>query len=188
MKRALIGLMAAALAVIGFGSPASAAAKLQTFADGGATVTVGADGDSATIVLTAGTQDGGVYVNAKNQGNKLLGAVSFSFTSTGDVAGGAPRFSIPINTGGDSSSVAGYAFLDAANCGATVGPNTTVSTTVSTDNPNCKVFFGTSISGYPNWAMFASQNPTYRIAAGAIPFIIADGTTGSYAVSSIQLT
>jgi hypothetical protein len=129
-----------------------------------------------------------VYVNAKNQGNKLLGAVSFSFTSTGDVAGGAPRFSIPINTGGDSSSVAGYAFLDAANCGATVGPNTTVSTTVSTDNPNCKVFFGTSISGYPNWAMFASQNPTYRIAAGAIPFIIADGTTGSYAVSSIQLT
>jgi hypothetical protein len=184
MKRALIGLMAAALAVIGFGSPASAAAKLQTFADGGATVTIGADGDSATIVLTAGTQDGGVYVNAKNQGNKLIGAVSFSFRSTGASAGGAPRFSIPINTGGDSSSVAGYAFIDALGCGGSSGTDVLVSTSVAT----CHVNFQNVDYTKNGWAEFAATHPTYRIAAGAIPFIIADGTAGTYAVNSIQLT
>jgi hypothetical protein len=183
MRRFVIGLMAAAVAVIGFGSPASAAAKLQTFADGGATVTIGADGDSATIILSAGTQDGGVFVNAKNQGNKLLNAVSFSFVSTGDEAGGAPRFSIPINTtGSDSSSVSGYAFIDAPGCGGSSGLTVTVSTT----NSACGVNFqGVE---YTNWSIFAGDFPTYRTAAGAIPFIIADGTAGTYAVNSIQLT
>jgi hypothetical protein len=188
MKRALIGLMAAALAVIGFGSPASAAAKLQSFASStGATVAIGLDGASATITLDASSvipypHFGGVYVNAKNQGNKLLNAVSFSFVSNGAEAGGAPRFSIPINTGGDSSSVAGYAFIDAPGClgssGATV--------TVSTNSTTCGVNFQ-SVE-YPNWATFAGDFPAYRIAAGAIPFIIADGAAGNYAINSIQLT
>jgi hypothetical protein len=193
MKRFLIGLMVAAVAAIGFGSPASAAAKLQTFANSGATVTPGTDGASATIVLdpsgaTPYPNFGGVFVNAKDQGNKLLSAVSFSFVSTGDVAGGAPRFSIPINTSGGGSSVAGYAFLDAAGCGAVVGPNPTmVSTTVSTSVGTCHVNFQGVDYAKNGWFEFAAANPTYRIAAGAIPFIIADGTAGTYKVSSIVL-
>ncbi len=182
MKRFLVGLTIAAVAAIGFGSVAASASanKLQTFGTGAVTVT---SADSATIVNGAG-EYGGVYVNAKNQNNKPLNAVSFSFVSTGDVAGGAPRFSIPIDTGGGRGSVEGYAFLDAAGCGATVGPNTTVSTTVSTTSETCAVNFNGV--DYANWATFAAAHPTYRIAAGAIPFIISD-QPGSYAVSSIDL-
>jgi hypothetical protein len=36
--------------------------------------------------------------------------------------GDAPRWSIPIDVSGDQHQD-GYAFLDAANCGATVGTN-----------------------------------------------------------------
>jgi hypothetical protein len=181
MKRFLIGLMVAAVAAIGFGSVAASASptKLQSFGTGTVTIT----DDSATIVNASG-EYGGVYVNAKNQGNKPLNAVSFSFVSTGDVAGGAPRFSIPIDTDGVRGTVEGYAFLDAAGCGATVGPNTTVSTTVSTSSLTCAVNFQSV--DYTNWDAFAAANPTYRIAAGAVPFIIAD-QAGSYAISSIDL-
>jgi hypothetical protein len=186
MKRLLVGLMVTAVAALGVGGvTASASADtLQTFADNGAQVTIGPDGDSATIVLSDGTQDGGVFLKSKSQGGKLLNQVSFSFTSDGDVQGGAPRFSIPINTNG-TGSISGYAFLDAANCGATVGPNTTVSTVVSTGASNCPVFFGPA--EYADWSDFAAANPAYRTAPGAIPFIIADGTAGTYHVSSVVL-
>ncbi|HMJ40234.1 MAG TPA: hypothetical protein VK606_11845, partial [Verrucomicrobiae bacterium] len=76
----------------------------------------------------------------------------------------------------------GYAFIDAANCGG----SSNVSTTVSTTEAGCKVFFDT-ISGYDNWGAFAAAHPTYRIAQGHFPFIIAD-EPGHYAVSSIVLT
>ena len=179
MKRFLIGLAVAAVAALGFGSVAASAsaAKLQTFGTG--TVTV--SGDSATIVNEIG-QYGGVYINSKNQSGKPLGAVSFSFQSTGDVAGGAPRFSIPIDTDGVGGTVEGYAFLDAAGCGGVSGQSTTVSTTVAT----CKVSFNSPNYNYDSWDAFAAANPSYRIAPGAIPFIIADAA-GSYAVNSIDL-
>jgi len=182
MKRVLIGLMAAAVAVIGFGASASAAPAntLQGFGTG--TVTIRADG-TATIVNASG-QFGGVYTKSKSQSGMLLNAVSFSFTSTGDVAGGAPRFSIPINTDGTGGSVAGYAFLDALNCDPTAVNGSTVF--VSTTNTNCRVFFGSNISGYDNWNAFAVANPTYRISQGHFPFIIAD-EAGNYALSGIDL-
>jgi len=183
MKRVLIGLMVAAVAAIGFGGVgafAGANGQLQAFGTGTVVIT---SADSATIVNTTG-QYGGVFLNSKSQSAKPLNAVSFSFVSTGDVAGGAPRFSIPIDTNGVRGTVEGYAFLDAAGCGATVGPNTTVSTTVSTSSLSCAVNFQSV--DYANWATFAADNPTFRIAAGAIPFIIAD-VAGSYAVSSIDL-
>ena len=180
MKRFLVVLMVAAVAAIGLGGVAASASanKLQTFGDG--TVTIGADGDSATIVLSAG-QFGGVYLNSKSQSAKPLNAVHFSFVSTGDVTGGAPRFSIPIDTDGVGGTVEGYAFLDAAGCGGVSGGTTPV----STSSPDCHVnFLG---ADYANWATFADANPTYRIAPGAIPFIIADGSVGSYAVEGIDL-
>jgi len=182
MKRVFIGLMVAALAAIGFGSvgASASATKLQAF--GTAVIT---SADSATIVNGVG-DDGGVFLNSKSQSGKPLNAITFSFVSTGDVAGGAPRFSIPIDTDGVGGTVEGYAFLDAAGCGATVGPNTTVSTLVSTTVATCKVSFNSPNYNYDNWDAFAAANPTYRIAPGFIPFIIAD-QQGSYAVRNIDL-
>jgi hypothetical protein len=178
MKRLLVGLMVAAVAALGFGSVAASASanKLQTFGTGA--VTIGDDGTSATIVNATG-EYGGVFINSRSQSHKLLSAVSFSFVSTGDVAGGAPRFSIPVNTDG-GSSVAGYAFMDAPGCGGASG----ATTPVSTDLANCHVNFASV--DYANWDAFTAANPTYRIAPGAIPFIIAD-EPGNYAVSSIDL-
>jgi hypothetical protein len=172
MKRVFIGLMVAAVAAIGFGSVAASASasKLQTFGTGTVTIT---GKDSATIVNGPG-EYGGVFLNSKSQSAKPLSAVSFSFVSTGDVTGGAPRFSIPID---DGTTTLKYAFLDVLGCGYSTGE-------VSTDLANCHVNFNSV--DYANWDTFAAANPTYRIAPGQIPFIIAD-EPGSYAVNSIDL-
>jgi hypothetical protein len=104
------------------------------------------------------------------------------------VGGGAPRFSIPINDGAFDQNT-DYAFIDAAGCGATVGDNPgNVATLVSTQNPACHVHFhGTD---YANWTTFALSNPTFRIAKGWIPFIIADAvpppqTSATYVVTDV---
>ena len=77
----------------------------------------------------------------------------------------------------------GYAFLDAAGCGAAVGTNSAkVVTVVSTDSPNCKVFFDRQ---YDNWAAFAAAHTDYRVAKKNVPFIIAD-VEGDYHVSGFQ--
>ena len=171
MKRVFIGLMVAAVAAIGFGSvgAAASASKLETFGTG--TVTV--SDNSATIVNGAG-QYGGVFLASRSLSAKPLNAVHLSFDSTGDTAGGAPRFSIPID---DGTTVLKYAFIGVLNCGYAIG-------TVSTDLPNCMVNFNSV--DYANWDAFATANPTFRIAPGQIPFIIAD-EPGSYAVSNIDL-
>lgn len=175
MKRVLIGLLVAAVAAIGFGTVSASASpnKLKTFGTGEVTIT---SADSATIVNGAG-EYGGVYINSKKHSGKPLRAVSFSFESTGDVAGGAPRFSIPIDTDGVGGTVEGYAFLDVLGCGYSVG-------TVSTSLSNCHVNF-MSVD-YANWDALAAAFPTARIAPGSIPFIIAD-QPGNYAVNSIDL-
>jgi len=158
------------LALASFASGAAPAA-LKTFADPGSDVTV-TSSKSATIVNVLNTS-GGVYVNGKSLNGKLIGKTSFSFTATGSIAGGAPRFSIPINDGVNNDSAV-YAFLDVANCGSGV---------VSTDNAACKVFYGSE--SFANWAGFASAHPSYKIGS-AIPFIIAD-QPGTYNVSGIDL-
>ena len=173
MKRVLIGLTVAAVAAISFGSvgaSASPADKLQTFGTGAVTVT---SPNSATIVNGDG-QYGGVFINSRSQSAKPLDAVHFSFDSSGDSAGGAPRFSIPID---DGTTVLKYAFIGVLNCGYSTG-------TVSTDLSNCMVNFNSV--DYANWDAFASANPTFRIAPGQIPFIIAD-QPGTYMVSNIDL-
>ena len=183
-RRFLIFPVAFAAVLIAGAAFAAPSTTLKTFADGDAVVTV--DGpDSATIELVNATDSGGVYIQPKSQGGKRLSRVDFSFTSSGDVQGGAPRFSIPIDTGG-SASIDGYAFIDAAGCGATVGDNpTNIATVVSTEVSTCHVNFdGTD---YANWDAFAAANPSYRTTPGAIPFIIADGTAGTYVVTDIVL-
>ena len=171
MRRVLFGLMVAALAAIGVGGVSASASEntLQTFGTGTVTVT----GNSATIVNGTG-EYGGVFLNSRSLSAKPLNAVHLSFDSSGDTAGGAPRFCIPID---DGSTVLKYAFLDMLGSGSTSG-------TVSTDLANCHVNFNSV--DYTNWDAFATANPTFRIAPGQIPFIIAD-EPGSYAVSNIDL-
>jgi hypothetical protein len=151
--------------------------KLQTFGTGD--VTVSQDG-TVNIVNDAG-EYGGVYVKSKSNSGKSLSQADFSFTNNGgDVAGGAPRFSIPIDTDNNGKTDNGYAFIDVAGCGGATGDNTVV----STDNANCQVNFN-GVS-YANWDAFAAANPTYRIDPGSIPFVIAD-VQGSYSVTDISL-
>ena len=172
---------------------------LKTFAEGGSVVTfsnglltINNSVVDGTVVYngTNAYNDGGAYIGSKNKSHKLLNQITFSFTSSGIVSGGAPRFSLPIDENNDGTTD-GYAFIDAAGCGGISGATTNVSTLVAT----CAVFYDTS---YANWAAFASAHPAYRMATDAVPFIIADGSfcadigpcagiVGNYVVSSIVL-
>jgi hypothetical protein len=173
MKRPLAA-MTVALVMIALASVATAAPAFQTF---GNTV----EGPAGTFTIT---DFGGVFLKSKSQSAK--DGTGLSFVSSGDVAGGAPRFSIPIDTSGDSTRE-GYAFLDAAGCGAAVGDNPGGSpTTVSTDSATCAVNY-LSVD-YANWTAFLAANPTARVAPANTPFIIADAPgTGTYVVSDIVL-
>lgn len=174
-KAFALGGAAVALTVSAVAAQA-APGSLKTFGTGDVTVT---SPDSATIVNDAG-EYGGVYLQSRSTSGKSLSSATFSFVSTGDAAGGAPRFSIPIDTDGNGSTDDGYAFLDVLGCGGTSGQTTTV----STSSASCHVNFAGV--DYANWAAFAAANPSYRVAPGQIPFIIAD-QAGHYAVSSITL-
>jgi hypothetical protein len=170
IKFVLAGAALAGLAVMG--TAIAANANLHTFGSGDVTLT---GADSAEIVNEAG-EYGGVYLPSKGASSKLLLAdVQYSFTSTGAVGGGAPRFSIPIDTDGNGTAE-GYAFLDVNNCAG--------DTFVSTTNLSCITYFGNEV--HQNWSAFAAAHPTYRIAPGSSPFIIAD-VEGSYAVEDIDL-
>jgi len=170
----VVGLLAVLmLTLASFASGAAPAPKLQTFGTG--EVTVGAD--SATIVNDTAGEYGGVYLNSKSQSGKTLNKIDFGFTSTGNVAGGAPRFSLPIDDPATSAKGDGYAFIDVNGCGG--------DTDVSTTNANCIVYFGNQV--HANWDAFAEAHPEYVVTPGVIPFIIADGSLGTFSVSNIDL-
>ena len=170
MRRLAPLLAVLAIAIIAVPATAAPRSKLLTFGTGDVTL-VGRDG--ATLDNDSG-EFSGVYL--KKQGARHLRGLSFSFDYAGDIAGGAPRFSIPIDTDHNATTDNGYAFVDAINCGDTG--------TVSTTDPDCKVFFGSDV--YDNWADFAAANPKYRIPPRGIPFVIAD-QPGHYALTNIDL-
>ena len=167
----------ALLAIVVIAIPATAApkSKLQIFGTGEVTI----DGSNAATLDNGADQYSGVYLKARN-GARKIASVKFSFDYSGTIAGGAPRFSIPIDTNHDRS-VETYAFLDANGCGAT---GTSGSGTVSTTDADCKVFIGSET--FDNWAAFVAAHPKYRIPPRAIPFIIAD-QPGTYEISAIDL-
>jgi hypothetical protein len=163
---ALTCAMAGLTASVVTAAPARAQA-LNCFEGGGATCSV--SNDNAATLDVPGGGFAGVYVNGKSYSSKPLAAVDFSFDYWGDVGGGSPRLSIPIN---DGTSPTPYAFIDAAGCGyvTDITPNTFH--TVSTELLSCRVNFkGTD---YANWDAFAAANPTLRIANGTLAFVIAD--------------
>ena len=197
----LLGIVASlALASTAVAAPGGTNSNtLKTFAEGGSvvsavngTVTIDNSVVDGTVVYngTNAYNDGGAYIGSKNKSHKLLNQITFSFTSSGIVSGGAPRFSLPVDID-NNGTTDGYAFIDAAGCGGISGATTDVSTSIAT----CSVFFDRS---YANWAAFASAHPTYRMATDAVPFIIADGSScptadacagipGTYIVSGINL-
>ena len=165
MRRLIVTAALSALALFVVAGAFGAPANLKMFGTGEVTVHTS---NSATIDNGTG-EYGGVYVQGKSLSGKSLAKADFAFTAAGDVAGGAPRFSIPI---GDNSA---YAFIDVANCGG--------SQLVSTESATCKVFYGSD--SFANWDAFAAANPGLKIGS-AIPFIIAD-QPGTYTVSGIDL-
>jgi hypothetical protein len=166
---ALTCAMAGLTASVVTAAPVKAQA-LNCFEGGGATCSV-SNNNTATLDVPGGGY-AGVYVNGKSYSGKPLTAVDFSFTYWGDVGGGSPRLSIPIN---DGTGTLSYAFIDAAGCGyvsdvTPQDPNTFH--IVSTELLNCHVnYLGVD---YANWDAFAAANPDFRIANGTLAFVIAD--------------
>jgi hypothetical protein len=178
-RRFLIFVGACAAAVLALVAVSGAGSStLLPFGD--ATVTQ-PDATSAYIVVASG-QSGGVFKDKTS--NKKLSKVAVSFVSSGDVQGGAPRFSIPISTDKDTKTTEGFAFMDAAGCGAAIGVNPAhVPTLVSTANPNCAVNFQSV--DYANWAAFAAANPDFKVSKADVTFLIAD-VPGNYFVSGVM--
>lgn len=178
-KRRLASPALALLALVTFAGVASAAPAphLSTFGDGEVTVV----GSSASLVNDDGEYSG-VYIKPrklnklmKAPGARRLANIHFSFKSHGNTGGGAPRFSIPLNTGTGETP---YAFLDVNGCGTNV---------VSTDDDTCRVFINTG-GEFDNWDALVAAHPTWRIRTKvAVPFIIAD-VPGTYILSNIDLT
>lgn len=166
----------AALVALSYGSAwAGEPQSLQKQGTGDVVIT---SGNSATI-----TNDPGEYglvitksnLNKFGKGNvssRPIGKTDFSFVSSGDVAGGAPRFSIPIDANGDGTAD-GFAFLDVNGCGSTF---------VSTESPTCTVYYNTET--FPNWDAFVAAHPTYEVLG--FPFIISD-VAGRYVISNIDV-
>jgi hypothetical protein len=169
-----LSLAIALIAVVAFAGTATAAphSRLRTFGTGDVTLTA----TGATLTNGAGEYSG-VYLASKGRSGKRIASIHFSFDHTGSVAGGAPRFSIPLDTN-HNGTFDGYAFLDALNCGNTG--------TVSTDDDNCAVFLNFSNEWFVNWDAMVAAHPTWRIAPGKVPFIIAD-QPGNYVITNVDL-
>jgi hypothetical protein len=170
MRRLAPLLALIAIAVLAVPVMAAPHSKLKTFGTGDVTL-VGSDG--ADIVNNVG-EYGGVYLAARRNARPIQ-SVHFSFRSTGQVGGGAPRFSIPIDTD-HNHTVEAYAFIDVNGCGG--------ASLVSTASVTCTVYFQSDV--FANWGEFADAHPDYRIPPGAIPFVIAD-VEGSYEVRDVDL-
>ena len=170
MRRlSLVLALIASLAIVATVSAANT--QFRTFGTGD--VTESPEG-TFTIANDAG-EFGGVFLNSRSQSGKLLADVDFSFVSSGAVAGGAPRLSIPIKDEIGTADL--FAFLDVNNC---------LSNTVDTDSPNCMVNLNQTYGTFANWDAFAAAHPTFRIVPGGIPFVISD-QPGTYVVKDILL-
>ena len=173
-------LSAAALLAITSGSAWAQSQNLQ-FEGSGVIVITG--GNSATITNDPG--EGGVLFTKSNLIKFVkdkpvsipIGQADFSFTSSGAVAGGAPRFSIGVDTNGDGK-YDGFAFLDVNGCGGTAA----APTVVSTNSDTCTVYFNAQV--FDNWDALVAAYPSAKVSY--IPFIVAD-QPGTYVLTNIDV-
>lgn len=165
--------------------------RIETGGDGAAYIF-----SSASARLTVGGPGSGyaaVYTTAKGPAGKRLIDIDMGFVvaggsgQTGNVTGGAPRLTIPIDMDGDGAWD-DFASIDWASCGGSVDSNgvLTADVFVSTTNPDCGVNLNAGGS-FANWDAFAAANPTYRVAKGQQAFIIADWGPTDVNLSSIDL-
>ena len=177
MRKAMI--LGAAVAIAGVLTTAALAASgpdLKMFGDGNSTI----QGNRATFVVQPGHY-AGIYKKSRPMS---ISRVRFHMVSYGDVQGGAPRFSIALDTDRDRQTTDSYAFLDAANCGGVVGDNaTSAETTIDTALPTCKVSINTG-GEYDNWAALVAAHPDWKTSKDA-SFVIAD-VPGEYQLKDIS--
>jgi hypothetical protein len=164
--------LAAVMAIAGTVVAKQQSGKLTTFGTGDATFS----GSVLTLDNDAGEYSG-VYLKSTSRKARPIAAVHFSFDYSGTVAGGAPRFSIPLDTD-RNGRLDGYAFLDANNCGLTGS--------VSTSDDSCQVFLNFGNISFANWDAMVAAHGDWRLAPGKVPFIIAD-QPGIYEISNIDL-
>ena len=120
MRKLSAALMLVAAFLMLSATVAQGTPSLRSFGTGDVTI----EGDAATIVLDEAGEYGGVYLKPRSLSATLSG-LEISFRSTADVAGGAPRFSIPIDDR-DPATKDTYAFLAADRCGGATGAETVV--------------------------------------------------------------
>jgi hypothetical protein len=187
-----LGLVAgSASAVPGRGGGNENGNKLQCFQGSGNTGfngTCSFDSSGAAVLNTVDNDTNpnnnyaGVYIQNSNLGGKLLSDVNklaFTYNGTG-ATGGSPRISIPIDEDGDGDTEA-YAFVDTLSCN---DGSANVGTLDAINDSTCVVSYGATT--YPNWAAFVAANPTYRVAADALAFVILD-QPGTFTITKVQL-
>jgi hypothetical protein len=177
----------AALAAI----PAESGNKLQCFqgtGDGyGSNGTCTLSNNGAVIDNNDGDADpnnnyGGVYVANSNLDGKLLSTVNkLSFSYSGPATGGSPRISLPIDVDGDGT-MDGYLFIDSNGCN---DGSASVGTLDAVNDATCTMYLYGSIP-FANLAELIVAYPQARVAAGSLPFIIAD-QPGLYTITNVQL-
>ena len=178
MRKAMIlGVAVLVAGVLTTVAAASNGGNLKSFGDADVTV----QGKKATFVVQPGHYVG-VY---KNSDSKPISKVRFHMVSYGDVQGGAPRFSIALDTNSSKKTTESYAFLDAANCGGVVGDNpTSTETLIDTAAANCKVFINNTGESFANWAALVAAHPGWQTSKDP-SFVIADAA-GEYHVKDVS--
>jgi hypothetical protein len=191
----LISIAASIALTLTFAAPASAAGvktapgqnKIQCFdgtTDGGygghcTLNSKGAKG-AATLDNTDGNVSGsysGVYTANSNMYGKTLGEVKqLSFSYTGTATAGAPRFSIPVSTDGDSTTDV-WVYVSAYYCNDGAGYVDAV------NDATCTIYLSNG-EFFENWAAFQAAHPTWTIADDNYVFVIAD-EPGYWTVSGV---
>ncbi len=182
--------LAASLAIAGTVTAATTLVS-QTGGLGYASVS----GDAATIGV-GGSGNAGyalVYLRGKpTSAGKPLAEVSLSATvaAGSQVAGGAPRLTVPIDTNGDGKWDV-FATMDWNSCqGTATGGVLDRAVIMSTENPACTVYLNSGGS-YANWDAFALANPSWRVASAGSstrPFVIVDWAPTNVNLTAIDLS
>lgn len=195
--RALRSLaIAAALAALGLGlvaAPADAAVKQnQLVCFDGASEGVGngvckLNARGAVLTNPADGDYSGVYIPNDHLSGVALGAVkNLSFHYTKDVAGGAPRFSLAIDSDGNGTNDF-FAFADANGCGSTA-PKSGVVNVVSNHvaNPNCQITTNNGGGTFADYTDFVAAYPGAKYATDQVSFVISD-QPGTYRLAQVKL-
>ncbi len=191
-ERPLIGVVV--LVALALASTAIAGSengnKIQCFdgvTDGGFNGTCALTAEGATLDTVDGDADpnnayAGVYLQNSNLDGKLVSKSTSSRSRSTDWEPQVDRhdISVPIDEDDDGTTEA-YAFVDTLGC----NDSSPISGTLDAiDDPTCLVAYGATV--YPNWAAFASANPTYRLASDALSFVIVD-QPGEFTITNVQL-